>query len=451
VKGKNIIVVGASESGIALSRHLSEEGHSVTLIELNETLAEQLDEELNVRVIAGDGSSAEKLLEARVGNCHYMIAMTHEDKVNIVACSIAKALGVETTIARIHDQTENDHKIFNYQSHFGIDFLINPEELSAVEIAKNIRNPGRVAVENFARGEIEVQSFKIPEHSSFAQKTLKDIRLPGIRVGYVQKGSHHEVPSRDTVLEVGDIVSLVGSPESLFEIRKKLETSVGPDTVRVVLYGASESAISLIRLLSSPRFRIRVLEENKARCEHLAEQFPQITVINGNAMSLQLLEEEQIDHCDYFVCCSKQDPSNIIACLQAQRVGIKQVMLVINESNYAAILQELKNTIGITAFSSPQSATINEISKIISTEPYTLLGHVPGHVGKIIEVSLPPESRCADKLIREIPWPTGAIIVALLHKYHAKVPGPDDRLLAGDRAVLIVEESKIKTVLELLR
>src|SRR5690625_4412746 len=172
-----IIIVGAGDVGHHLSETLSK-FHDVTLIEQNPELAEELDEELDVHVICGNGSYAGTLVQAGVKECNFFLAMTSDDATNLISSSLAKTLGKRTTtISRIHDRTYIDSSIINYQVHFGIDHLLNPEALSAVELAKAIRNPGRVAVENLARGEVEVQQVEVHRKAKVIGKSLASLRL----------------------------------------------------------------------------------------------------------------------------------------------------------------------------------------------------------------------------------------------------------------------------------
>ena len=114
-----------------------------------------------MRVLRESGSSALALQRAGIDHCDFFLALTSNDETNLVASSIARALGARTTFARVHDETYRDSSVIDYQEHFGIDLLFNPERLAAVEIAKHIRNPDRVAVEDFARGQIEVQLVQV--------------------------------------------------------------------------------------------------------------------------------------------------------------------------------------------------------------------------------------------------------------------------------------------------
>ncbi len=445
-----ILVVGAGDVGRFLSQTLSEKGHDVTVIETSETTAQDVDESANVRVVEGNGASAECLQKAGISDMDFCIAMTSDDRTNLIACSLAKALGAGATIARVHDQTYSDNSIVNYQLHFGIDFLLNPEALSAVELAKSIRHPGRVAVENFARGEIEVQQLRLAQKSRYVGKPLREVRLPaGVRIGIVQREGKLVIPDAGSTLEPGDLVTLVGLTSALMEARPYFEPDKSSDRIRVVLFGGSETAIALIRLLKNPRFKIRVIEGDAKVCRHLAERFPHVTVIHGSATSLRLMEEEQIGSADYFVACTKDDEDNIMTCLQANKLGAGHVQLVINKPDYEDVLDQLKDTLGVELAVAPRIATMQELLRYISLDRYTELSTMPDNTGKIIELQVASDSPCVNKKIREVSMPPGAIIVVLLHKFQAKVPGADDVILPGDRLVIIVREDSLKPLIKL--
>ena len=136
-----IVIVGAGEVGGYLCGLLSDQAHDVTIIESAVSAAERIDEQFDARVLLGNGSSAETLTKASVGDCDFFVAMTSDDKTNLVSSSVAKALGAKAIICRIHDQTYTDNSLVNYQVHFGIDYMLNPESLSALAMAKSIRSP----------------------------------------------------------------------------------------------------------------------------------------------------------------------------------------------------------------------------------------------------------------------------------------------------------------------
>lgn len=447
----NIIVIGAGDVGSYLCAVLSDRGYHVQVIENDPQKAVKIDEELNVRVTTGNGSSAETLAKAHVADCDFFLAMTSDDKTNLIACSLAKALGAKQTIARYHDQTYTDTSFVNYQLHFGIDIMLNPEGLCAVELAKLIRNPDRVAVENFARGQIEVQQVRVHRRSKLIGRPLRELQRPeNVQVGYVRRNKEVVVAGPDTRFEADDLVTIFGTPDAVYQYKGKLNPESQGDTVRVVLYGGTETAIALVRLLNNPRFRVRVIERDAALCRSLAEKFTDITVIHGDATSLRVLEEEQVGAADYFVACTKRDEDNIVTGLQASKLGVAHVQIVVNKVDYEEIVTNLRGALGVECSVSPREATVNEILRFVSRESYMELASMPGEQNKIIEVLVGSNSDAKGKSLREIAWPPATRVIALLHKFEAKVPGPDDKILAGDRVVVITHEEQKKKVVRIL-
>lgn len=442
-----IVLVGAGNVGYFLCKVLSEDGHSLTLIESSDEIALEAEENLDARIIRGNGASAKYLSMAGVDGADFMIAMTAHDQVNIVACSLAKKLGAKNTIARVHDQVYSDNSIVNYKKHFNVDVLINPEALTAVELAKHVRNPNRVAVEEFAKGQIEAQEMRVSRNSKAIGVPLKELRLsPSVRIGYIERGDTLAVPTADSVLEDGDRITLFGSPDALMTSRKLFTNEELPDNVRIVLCGATETAISIIRRLSNPRFKIRVIEPNLSLCKTLAETFPKITVINGSATSLQLLEEEQIGAADYFIACSKSDEENVMTCLQAKKLGAKHVELVINRPDYERVMQNISSVMNIEAIASPHRATVMEIKKYVNVRNHSIVGSLYEGSVQFMELRVSEKSECAGKSVRQINLPKACIIAALMNENGAKVPSAEDEICAGDRLVIILDKTQTEAV-----
>ncbi|KAF0095015.1 MAG: trk system potassium uptake protein TrkA [Puniceicoccaceae bacterium 5H] len=446
-----IVIVGAGEVGTFLSWTLSNDGHDVTVIESSPERATSIDEEHNVKVIQGNGSSAQILKKAGVDRSDCFLAMTRDDKTNLIASSLAKVMGARLVVTRNHDQTYQDNSLVNYRLHFGIDVMINPEALSAVELAKTIRNPARVAVENFARGQIEAQRVRVDKSAKWRGKSLRDIHLPqDIRIGFIRRGEQEDVPHAETVLQEGDIVTVFGPPHDVSRIRGKLDPHSEVSAARVVILGGGETAVALIRLLNSTRFKIRIIEKNPEKCHYLAENFPHVTIIKGDGTKLRLMEEEQVGDADYFVATTGDDENNIMASIQASKLGAKHVQVVLNKSDYEEMLNHLRPTLGIESLVSPRLVTVNEVQRYLSKEPYIELFQFPRQQVRILEVGVKDSSPAAGKVLRDISWPHGAVAVALLHKYSVKVPGADDQILGGDRVVVITREETIPHLLRLL-
>lgn len=446
-----IVIVGAGDVGRFLCKVLSEDGHAVTLVESDDEAASDVEENLDVRVVRGNGASAKCLTTAGAQTCEYFLAMTDHDQLNLAACAIAAKLGARKTVARVHDLVYTDSESFNYQKIFNVDFLINPEALTAVELAKHIRNPARFAVEDFARGQVELREMPISQNAQVAGKSLREMSLPaGIKIGYVESGGVLAVPTADTVLRTGDKVTLIGSPEILMKNAHLFSEEITREPLRVVLDGATETAVSLIRRLGNSRFRIRVLESDLKKCKALAENFPYVTVINGSASSLRLLEEEQIGSADYFVACTKDDEENVMTCFQAKKLGAKNVELVVNKPDYEQLIQNISGFLDIAAAASPRKSSVQEIRKYITDKRYIVAGSLKNGDIEFIEIMVAANSWGEGKHLDELNMPPATIIAAIVDSQNrAKVPGAKDIVNANDRLIVILERKNVKQVVEM--
>ena len=438
-----IVIVGAGDVGHFLCQVLSEDGHNVTLIEQNDEIADEIGDNLDVVVIRGNGASAKCLLKAGAADADFLLAMTAHDQLNIVACSLAAKLGAKTTIARVHDAVYADNSVINYKKHFNIDVLINPEALTAVELAKHARNPERMAIEDFARGQVELQEVRVAEDSRVIGVPLKNLKLPpGIKIAYLERGCELVVPTANTELNAGDNITIIGTPDTILSARR-LFSNEDASIVRVVLYGATETSTAIIRRLSSKRFKIRVIEPDLEKCRAFAETFPYVTVINGSATSLRLLEEEQIGSADYFMACTKDDEENVMTCLQTKKLGVKHVELVINKPDYEQVLQNISGFLDIGAVASPRKVTAMEIKKYLTDKNFMVVGRLRDGKVEFIELKVGPNSEAAGKLVRDLHLPAECMIAALMNDDGtARVPGADDVIHASDRLIIILNRDK---------
>lgn len=453
-KSMKTVLIGAGEVGAHMSELLSQVGHEVTLIEMSAEAGTRADEEQDVKVLIGNGSSAAMLKRAGIEVADNVLSLTSDDRTNLVVCAVSKAMNSKIfTVARVHDQTYLEKGIVNYQKLFQADYLLNPEALAAVELAKVIRNPSRVAVENFARGEIEVQQVVVSDRSRHVGRSLKQIRLKS-KVGIVSRGGIVAIPSGDTVLEKGDVLTLYGRPEVLMEDRQNLDPGSRMALCRVVIFGGSEIAISLVRMLNNPRFKVRIIEHDAVLCRDLAERFPEITVIHGDATHRRLMEEEQVGSADHFVAATKVDEVNIMTALQAARLGARAVHLVANKTDYESLLDGMRETMGLASVVSPRRATATEIIKYLTREPMIELCELKGEDAgmALLEVLVREGSRADGRRLESLQEdrPAGCVFVAVVRDFGAFVPGGNDEIRAGDRVVALLRKEDEKRLVKLL-
>ncbi len=446
----NIIIVGAGEIGRHLAIELSRREHSVAVIENDGRRAMELQNEIEGKVVIGDGSSVNTLAEANIGECELFLALTSDNTVNLISASMVKSMGVERVISRVHPGLQREEWLFDFRGHFGIDHIFSSERLAAIELAKFIRNPDSLVVEEIARGRIELQQVRVSNKSDVIGLALRDLKCPpNTRVALVSRDGEHEVANADTVLNGGDIVTVFGAPRKLRtlveRLQKEAHTKEGPS---VIVFGGGEYGFALAQMLESWNCRVRIFERDSELARELTDRLTNTTVINADATSVAELEEEQVGDADFFVATSASDEDNVMTCLQAHNLGAANCLTLIHRADYAKAISTSGRHFGVVAAVSPREASRKEISRYVTTERFHVVRKLGD--GMVIQTHIGKNSKAEGKTVAAVKWPEGCVLVGLLKGLQAIVPGPDDELAAGDQVFAVVghkaEKKFLKTV-----
>lgn len=173
-------------------------------------------------VLNGDGLDAALLNEAGISRADAMLAVTDDDKTNMLAAVRAKSEGCAYAIALINDPT-----LVPLMGPLGIDAYINPRATTVSSILRHIRH-GRVrGVYSIGDAEAEVIEAEVLSTSPIAGQKISDIDFPeGVLVGAVMK--NHEVirPTGDTRVEEGDVIALFAMAKDVPEVERLLQVSI---------------------------------------------------------------------------------------------------------------------------------------------------------------------------------------------------------------------------------
>ncbi|MBD3610829.1 MAG: NAD-binding protein, partial [Hydrogenovibrio crunogenus] len=130
----NIIILGAGQVGTSLAELLAIENNDVTVVDLDRTNLQRLQDRLDIRTVNGHASNPDVLNQAGLEEADMLIAATHEDDTNIVACQLAQIMHkTPTKIARVRSQSYLNHpELFDRQQNtdaIPINVLISTETL----------------------------------------------------------------------------------------------------------------------------------------------------------------------------------------------------------------------------------------------------------------------------------------------------------------------------------
>ena len=223
-RARNIMVLGGSRTAYYLAKMLTLGGTSVTIIEKDKELCEELCESLPKAVVVnGDGAEQETLLEEGLDSLDAFVALTGMDEQNILISSFASSRKVPKVIAKI-DRDE----LIPLAEHWGLESFVSPKKIIAdriVQYARALKNSEGSSVETLYKlmdGKAEALEFSIKSNLGFLNKPLKELNLkPNVLIAGIIRERKTVIPSGDDMLLVGDkviVLSLTARLQDLSDI-----------------------------------------------------------------------------------------------------------------------------------------------------------------------------------------------------------------------------------------
>lgn len=439
----NIVIFGAGTVGTSIADLLCANNHNVCLVDASRDALSLVEERLDVRTLCGSACDSIILFQAGVQSADLVLAVTSLDEVNLVGASLAKAMGAKRSLARVFDQAYLDTSTFDYRRHFGIDRLLSLEHLTALELARAIRMPTLFAVENFARGGIEVQEFAVETGSKGAHVPLKDLKLPkDVRIGLISSESRCVIAGANDIVEPGDHLTLFGSQEALEKVKQDYFEHQPPSKLNVIIAGGGETGFNLARLLEKGRFNTVLMEADAERCDYLAQRLPDTTVLHADVTRQVEMQEARVGKAEIFVAATGRDEDNIVCGVEARELGCSRILSVVRRPDYANVLERL----GIDVAVSPREVTSRQILGMVQGGVIIAGSGISKGDAEVWEVEIVEGAPVTKAPLKDVSLP-GCLIAAMVREDFISVPGADDQLKAGDTAVVLVHRNSIADTL----
>ena len=434
-----VAVAGAGETGFHIAQSLSNEGHSIVVIDTQEETLEHVRNSLDVLAILGDGSNHRILEEAGVKGSDFFAAVTNNDRVNIIAALLAKTYQVPRAVARISDPQQLDNPVLLKET--GL-YTVYPEKVVADKIAQLIEVPFASLSEIFADGRVQMLKLEVKTGAALEGKRLSELqRLSSWILVALSRGGKLTIPRGDTLIQARDYVIGLGIKEALKEL-EELVGSLEPRTKRVVILGGGKIGYYLLKELSGRGISLRLIETSPQRSLELAQELSNVLVFKGDGTSGEVLREAGIEDADYFVALTRDDEINILASLCAKNLGCKKVVILSRKMDYTPIVQR----VGIDVAISPPLAAATEIMRYIRGERVLSLSLLEEGKGEILEVLVKGTSRIAGKALRDTPFPEGALIAAVVRDRKVIIPRGDTIIAPNDRVIVFMLPQAVKKV-----
>jgi trk system potassium uptake protein TrkA len=432
-----ILLLGAGTSGRMLAARLCEEQHDVVLVDLDAKALEQVEAQMDLLTLQGNAADPRVLEEAGIGQADLLVAVTDQESVNILACSLAHIAGVPRKIARVSNNAYTEKGGHFDLGQLGIDLVINQQHECAKDLYNVLRIPGVQEAVDLLHGRVLCVGVQIPTDCPLLQTDLKDSPhrelLSTIRFVAYTRGGKLRIPRGETRFDIGDMVYLVGEPQHVRAfIRFLLPGETG--YTRVVLAGGGELGLQLaMRLNENTNLDVTLVEENGARAEYCSDLLGKTLIIHGSSLDQELMRELGINEQTAFVAVTGDDENNIMSCLVAEKMGAHFTISRVDQSNYLPIIDSLALVDRVV---SPHTSLINSVYHYVRGDTVKgdrLLQKIPGEV---VEVELEPDHDWVGKTVMDIKLPRGCLLSMVLRGDQLKVAIGDLVLAGGDRVLL---------------
>ena len=438
-----VVIVGAGTVGTGVAAALADD-HEVTVVDRDEQRADDLQYELDVLTLAGDGTSLSALEPARVDEADMFIACTDDDETNLVACGTAKTLGDPFTISRVRS-VEYLRTWERSSRAFGVEFMVCSDLLTAEQLVRIIGLPAALDVEPFGGGLVLAAEFEIPESSITGNTIAETDQFESLTVAGLFRGDQLLIPGGETVIEPGDRAVVIGSPASVQALAVALDAGATPDPDDdIVIFGGTDIGYHTARLLEERGLGGTLVEQNPARARELAEQLPDTLVMEHDASDAEFLEREHIDEAAVAVAAQETDERNLLVSVLAKRLGIDRVIAVVDRPEYIDVFE----AIGIDVAVNPREELAEEIVRFGFERPLEKLSTLERDRAEVIEIELDEESELVGQSLRELDRRVdGDLVVgAVIRDRDLLVPRGDTTFRPGDRVVVFADPEVTSTI-----
>ena len=450
-----IIIIGCGKVGLTLAEMLSAENHDIVLVDSSFQKLQSIPESLDGLRVPGNGASINTQMEAGVEDADILIAVTGSDELNLLCCLIAKKAGKCHTIARVRNPIYNKELAF-IKEKLGLSMIINPELTAAAEISRLLRFPSAIKIDTFAKGRVELLKFRIrPEFGlndlpihQISSKTNSDILICG-----VERGNEIAIPAGNFILKDNDVLSIVASPSNAAAFFK----NIGLKTHQVkntMIVGGGTIAYYTARSLLDMKIDVRIVENNRERCEQLSELLPDATIIYGDGTDKQLLLEEGLSEAESFVTLTNLDEENVLLSLFAKENSKAKLVTKVNKIAFTEIIDNLD--IGSVVYpkyliSDYILQYIRAISNSIGSNNVETLYRILDNRAEALEFIIREKSAVTDVPLAELKTKSNLLISCINRHGKIRIPRGQDSIQVGDTVIVVTTQTGLKDIQDILR
>jgi len=453
-KGLNIIIVGGGKVGSTLVEQLAKEGHDIALIDHDPQVVQALTNTYDAMGVVGNGASYNTQMEAGIEKADLFIAVTGSDELNLLCCTVAKRAGNLAAIAMVRTP-DYSKEVDYFCEKLGLAMIINPDMVASRVISKMLTLPNAQDVTTFAHGRVNLVRIEIPEDNKMCDSSIADLGRSGTTentvICAIERNGNIFIPSGDFIIKSGDVISFAATPREARSFLKR--TGFKTNQVKTcMIVGGGRATYYVAELLIKAGIDVRIVEENKARCEKLSVLLPEATIINGDGTSEELLKEEGLEDVGAFVPLTGIDEENILLALHARRVSKTKVITCITRNNFGGVVSGLE--LGNVVY--PRLITTDAIIAYVRARNNTkdcnieTLYHMFDSRVEAIEFKVEKESNVVGIPLFKLSLKKDLLIAFISRRGKVIIPRGQDMIEVGDSVTIVTTHTGFRDIQDIL-
>ena len=452
----NIIICGAGRVGYTISKILSEQNHSITVIDQSSDDIQKINEDLDVKAIVGKATYPSILEKADASNADMIIAVTRNDEINMLICQIAYTVfNIQKKIARIRSQdylNPKFSKVYNKEN-LPIDVIISPELEIARSIQRKLEAPGTLDNVPFAENKIRLIEIIVNEKCPIANIKLNELtkKFPQLNaniLGVIREDKFIILKKNDVMIKNDKAYVIINS----LHIAQTLEAFGHKEKIsnKLLIIGGGNIGFNLAKNLEQEfeEARIKIIEKDKIRAEYIANELNNTIVINGDGLDEDVLNEANIEDVETVLALTNDDEDNLMASVLVEKFSKdKKTMALINKPNYSLLQSSLK----IDDLIDPRMHTVSSILKHVHKGTIENVYSILNGDFEVIEADVIETSELINKELKNSELPEEIRIGAVLRNNEIIIPRSNFIFKKDDKIVFLAKKDQLETVENLFR
>ena len=458
----NIIICGAGRVGFTIAKQLSEQGHSITIIDQSSEDIQKIDDALDVKAIVGKATYPSILEKANASEADMIIAVTRNDEINMVICQIAFSIfNISKKIARIRSQdylNPKFTKVYNKEN-LPIDVIISPELEIAKSIQRKLEAPGALDSVPFASNRIRLLEILINQNCNLINIRLNELtkKYPNLDANIIGiiRDDKFIIPKKNDLLRKNDKIYVIINSSQMAET---LEAFGHTEKIskKILIVGGGNIGFNLAKNLeeTTDSTRVQIVEKNKERAEFLANELNNTIIINGDALDEDVLIEANLEEAETVLALTNDDEDNLMVSVLVEKfakdeknIEDKRTMALINKPNYSLLQDSLKIDDLIDPRMNTVSSILKHVHKGTIETAYTLLD---GEY-EVLEAEIIETSELINKELRNSNLPDEIRIGAILRSEKVIIPRSNFVFKKDDKVVFLAKKDSISVVENIFR